>query len=100
MEGLSISELTSEQIEELCVIADEAARKYVLSQVPSKRVEALNVSVEAEGTKPLTLTVDVDIALSPQMKDFDVQKLVEEAVKEALKSAEKYLEKLTCHSTK
>jgi len=100
MEGLSISELTSEQIEELCTIADEAARKYVLLKVPSKRIEALNVSAEAEGTKPLTLTVDVDIALSPQMKDFDVQKLAEEAVKEAFTLAEKYLEKLTCHSTK
>lgn len=100
VEELSTPELTSQQIEELCAIAEEAARKHILSKIPSKRIETLNISVEAEGTKPLTLTVDVDIALSPSMKDFDVQRLVDEAVKEAFKSAEKYLRELKCHSQK
>ena len=90
-EELGLPELTTEQIEELCSIAEEAAREYVLSKVPSKRIETLNISVEAEGTKPVTLTVEIDIALSPLMKDFDVQKLVDEAVKEAFASAKKYL---------
>jgi len=97
VEELGIPELTSEQIEELCAIAEEAAREYVLSKIPSKRIDTLNVSVEAEGTKPVNLTVDIDIALSPLMKDFDVQKLVDEAVKEAFTSAKKYLRELTCH---
>ena len=100
VEKLGIPELTSQQIEELCAIAEEAARKHVLSRIPSKRIETLNISVDAEGTKPLTLTVDVDIALSPSMKDFDVQKLVNEAVKEAFTSAEKHLRELKCHSQK
>lgn len=100
MEELGIPELNSEQIEELCSIAEEAARKYVLSQVPPKRIDTLDISVEAEGTKPLKLTVNVDIALAPSMKDSDVQKLVDEAVKEAFTSAEKYLRELTCHSQK
>lgn len=98
MEDLGIPELTSEQIEGLCGVAEEAARKYILSKVPSKRIETLNISVEAEGAKPLTLTVDIDIELSPLMKNFEVQKLVDEAVKEAFTSAEKYLRKLTCNS--
>ena len=98
MEDLGIPELTSEQIEGLCGVAEEAARKYILSKVPSKRIETLNISVEAEGAKPLTLTVDIDIELSPLMKNFEVQKLVDEAIKEAFTSAEKYLRKLACNS--
>jgi len=100
VEELGLSELTSKQIEELCAIAEEAAREYVLSKVPSKRIETLNISAETEGTKPVTLTVEVDIALSPLMKDFDAQKLADETVKEAFTSAKKYLRRLTCHSQK
>jgi hypothetical protein len=100
VEELGLPELTSEQIEELCTIAEESTRKHILSKVPSKRIETLNISAEAEGTKPLTLTVDIDITLSPLMKDFDVQKLVNEAVKEAFASAKKYLRELACYSQK
>ncbi|MEM3725535.1 MAG: DUF3194 domain-containing protein [Candidatus Bathyarchaeia archaeon] len=100
MEELRLPELTSEQIEELCLIAEEAARKYVTSKVPLKRIEELNISVEAEGTKPMTLTIDVDVVLSPLMRDFDVQKLVNEAVKEAFASAEKYLRNMPCRLQK
>lgn len=100
MEDLDLPELTDEQIEQLCSIAEEAARKHVLSKVPSKRVETLNVSAEVEGTKPMQLTVDVDVALSSSLKSFDVQKLSDDAVREAFASAEKYLRKLACHSQK
>jgi hypothetical protein len=34
------------------------------------------------------------------MKDFDVQRLVDQAVKEAFESAEKYLRGLVCRSQK
>ena len=95
VDGRDIVELNTEQIEELCFAAENAARKYILSRVPSKMVEKLNISIEAEGEKPFTLTVDIDVALSPQMKNFDVQKLVDEAVREAFKSGENYLRKLT-----
>jgi hypothetical protein len=100
LESLEIPELTSEQVEELCAIAEKAAREYVTSKVPSKRIETLNISVEAEGTKPVTVTIDVDVVLSPLMKDFDVENLVEEAVKEAFASVDKYLRALKCHSQK
>lgn len=97
---LGIPELNSEQIEELSSIVEKTAREYVLSKVSPKRIETLNISVETEGTKPVTLTVDVDVSLSPLMKDFDVQKLVDEAVREAFTSAENYLRELKCHSKK
>jgi hypothetical protein len=95
VEERGIPELTTEQIETLCSTAENAARKYVLSKVPSKMVEKLNISVEADGTKPVNLTVEIEMALSQQMKDFDADKLVNEAVKEALKASENYLRKLT-----
>lgn len=94
MEELGIPELTSEQIEELCSIAEETARKNVLSKVSQKRIEKLNVSAEAEGTKPISLAIDLDIVLSPALKDLDVKKLVDEALKAAFAAAEKYLKKL------
>jgi hypothetical protein len=92
--------LTSQQIEELCSIAEETARKHVLFKVPSKNVETLNISAEAEGSKLVTLKIDVDLALSPSMKDINVQELTDEAVKKAFTSAGKYLRELTCHSQK
>lgn len=95
---MGLPELTTEQVEELCTIADDAARKYVLSKVPQKKIDKLDISAEADGAKPLTLTVDVDIVLSPLMQNFNVQGLVDEAVKEAFASVEKYLRKLKCHS--
>ncbi|MEM3622432.1 MAG: DUF3194 domain-containing protein [Candidatus Bathyarchaeia archaeon] len=98
MEDLGIPELTSEQVEELCAVAEKAAREYVTARVPSKRIETLNISVEVEGTKPVTVAIDVDVVLSPLMKDFDVKELVEGAVKDAFVSVDEYLRALKCHS--
>jgi len=100
VEDLGISELTDEQMEELCTTAEEAARKHVLSKVPSKKIETLDISVEVEGIKPLNLTVDINIQLSPLIKNFDVQKLADEAMNEAFVSAEKYLREFACRSKK
>ena len=94
MDELGIPELAIEQVEALCSNAENAARKYILSKVSSKIVEKLDISVEAEGTKPLNLTVDVDLELSQQEKDIDLKKLMDEAVKEALKASENYLRNL------
>jgi hypothetical protein len=100
MEALGIPELTSEQIEELCLIAEKAAREHVLSKVPSKKIETLDISAEAEGTRPVALRIDVAVTLSPSLKSFDVKKLVDEAVREAFISAEKHLREIACHSQK
>ncbi|MEM3579297.1 MAG: DUF3194 domain-containing protein [Candidatus Bathyarchaeia archaeon] len=102
MEEFGLPELTPEQIEELCSAAEEAAREYILSKVPPKRVETLNISVdvEAENEKPLTLTVEVELTLSPLMRDFDTQKLADEAVKEAFAKVEKHLRELKCRLQK
>jgi hypothetical protein len=90
---LGIPELTTEQIETLCSTAENAARKYVLSKVSSKMVDRLDISVEAVGSKPVNVTVEIDLALSPQAKGIDAQTLVKEAVNEAHIASEKYLRK-------
>jgi len=100
VEELGIPELTNEQIEELCTIAEATAREYVYSKVPKKNVEKLGVSTEVKDSRPVNLTVEVDINLSPSMKDFEVQDLAKAAVNEAFQSAEKYLRKLACRSQK
>jgi hypothetical protein len=100
LQELGLPELTTEQVEQLCTLAETAARKHVLSKVPSKNIETLNICAEAEGIKPLKLTVDVEIVLSPENKNVDSKKLSDEAVKQAFESAEEYLRTLACHSQK
>ena len=94
MVELGIPELSTEQIETLCSTAENAARKYVLSKVSSKMVDRLDISVEAEGSKPVNVTVEIDLVLVPQTKDIDVQALVKEATNEAHKAIENYLRKI------
>jgi hypothetical protein len=94
VEKLGIPDLTTEQIEILCETAENAARKHVLSKLSSKMMEKLNISVEAEGTNPVNITVEIDLELSLKMKNFNADMLVNEAVKEAFKASENYLRKL------
>jgi phosphoribosyl-dephospho-CoA transferase len=95
-----IPELTLEQVEELCERAQQAARTYVLSKVSTGRIATLDVSVDAEGTKPVTVNVEVTVVLSPLMKDFDVEALTKEATKRAFAIIEEYLRELRCKSKK
>jgi len=94
VEELGFPDLTTEQTETLCSTAEDAARKHILSKVPFKMVEKLDISVEAEGTKPVNITVEIDLVLSPKMRGFDAEALVSEAVKEAHEASENYLRKL------
>ncbi len=100
MAETGIPELTLEQVEELCERAEQAARDYVLSKVSTGRIATLDVSVDAEGTKPVTVNVDVTVVLSPLMKDFDVEELTKEATKRAFAIIEEYLRELKCKSKK
>lgn len=94
MEELSIPELTTEQIEELCSAAEKAARQHILSRVSSKMIEKLDISVEAEGAKPINLRIEINLALSRQISASDPEILSAEAAKEALKASDNYLRKV------
>lgn len=100
MEELGLPDLTTEQIETLCSTAEDAARKHILSKVPLKMVDNLNITVEAEGAKPVNVTVEIDLSFSPKMKGFDAEALANDAAKVALETSEIYLRKLKCPSQK
>jgi hypothetical protein len=100
LEETGLPELTLEQLGELCERAEQAARNHVLSKIPKSRITTLDVAVDAEGTKPLTVNVDVTVVLSPLMKDFDVEALTKTATEKAFAQIEEYLRETTCKSTK
>lgn len=77
---------TTEEVEQICTAAEEAARRHLLSKVSLKRVSDLDVVVEAVGDKPLLLSVDV--ALELQGGNQDLQDLVGEATSAAFSAAE------------
>jgi hypothetical protein len=91
---LGIPELTDEQFEEVTQVAEDAARKHIFSKVNQKLVDRLNISVEAEGTKPVNFTVEVDLALLSKVGIVDEKALAAEAVAEAFQAIEAYLRKL------
>jgi hypothetical protein len=91
---LGFPELTTEQIELLCSTAEEAARKYVLSKVSSKEIDRLDISVEADGSKPVSVTVEIVLSLASQTKNGDANALVEEAVNAAHVATENFLRKI------
>jgi hypothetical protein len=91
---LGIPELTTQQIEQLCQIAEDAARNHILSKVSNKQIEQLDICVEAEGQKPVEVTVEVDLELSPETQGVDAEKLVKEATAQAHGAIENFLRKL------
>ncbi len=95
MVDLGLPELTSEQIEEASQAAENAARKHILSKVSAKQVEKLNISVEAEGVKPVNFTVEVELVMKEKIKGTDEKAIANQAVKEAFQAIEIYLRKLT-----
>ncbi len=98
LEEIGISELTSEQVETLCAIAEQAARDHVFSKVPSGQVTVLNITVDTEGSKPVTVNVEVEITLLSSTRNYDVKKLANEATKQAFREVEVYLRDLKCKS--
>jgi len=100
LEEIGIPKLTPKQLEKLCEIGEKTARQYVLSKVSSSKISALNISIDTEGTKPVTVNIDVEISLSPLMKEYNVEKLAKEATEKAFASIKEYLSELACKSTK
>jgi hypothetical protein len=89
---------TEEEIEQMCLAAQDAARAHLLSKVSLKRIDDINVTVEALGDKPLTLSVDVAIELESGEEDMDP--LVDEATDLAFQAAEEKARELSlCRDT-
>jgi hypothetical protein len=93
MDELGFPEQSSGQIELLCETTEDAARKYILDKVPNKDVERLDISVEVEGTKPVNVTVEINLLLVKNVKGFCVETLVKEAIEAAHRATENFLRK-------
>ncbi len=94
MGELGFPELSTEQIELLCQTTEDAARKYILSKVKAHDVERLDIAVEVEGTKPVNVTVEINLLLSKDMKGIDAEALVKEAIEQAHRATEIFLRKV------
>jgi hypothetical protein len=77
---------TDEEIEQMCLAAEDAVRRHLMSKIPLKRLSDLDVMVEAVGDKPLMLSVDVAIELASGNDDVDP--LVDVATDLAFSAAE------------
>lgn len=97
---IGLSELTVGQLEELCEIGERAARDHVLSEIPSRMISNFDVTVTTEGNKPVNVSIDIELELSPLMKDFNAEKLTNEAVQKGFAAIEEHLREISCQSTK
>ncbi len=90
-----MSSISVDELEDLCGKAEDAARKFILSRVPRRKVTNLIISVDAERNEDgeMTFDVDVEVQLSPTMRGFDVKRLVRDAVDESFRVIENYLGK-------
>jgi hypothetical protein len=100
LEEIGIAELTDKQLEQLCETGEQAARAYILSKVPRKHISTLDITIDTQGSKPVTVNVEVELELSESMKDFNVDELVRQATEKAFDAAKQYLRELSCKSAK
>jgi len=92
-------DLTQEEIEELCELAENVARKYIFTKVSKSDVTNFITIVNIE-TKEDQMIVDVQVELDllPFIK-FNADILANEAADEAIKAIEKRLRELTGESS-
>ena len=82
-------------MEVLCKVTENSAKNYILSRIPIKKVEKLNIIVEASGERALIVKVEVDLVLSEKIIEINPETLAKRAVKEALKTSDNFLRNLT-----
>ncbi len=99
VELLNKNFLSNELIEKLCILADEAARRYVNSRVPKNEVPDITVSVGFQEAKELRFEVEVALKLSELHTEDEAKKLAEEAVRSAFEVIDKYMANVKCQLT-
>ena len=87
--------LSDVELENICNMAEEAARKYVMSRVPKEGISDLTIFVDVEeGSEALNVDVDVEVKLSPLYRNLNAEEIAEGSVKAAFKAVEEYLSKI------
>ena len=100
MEEIGLPELTPAQQENLCLLAEKAAREHILSKVRSREILTLNIMVEIQGEKPVKVDVETEIQLSPHAKSYDTEELAKQATQKAMQAVDQYLRQTACKSNK
>ncbi len=77
---------TDDEIESICAAAEEAARKLILSKIPLKKLEDLDLSIEAIGDKPLSVAVQV--AVETDLDHDELDTIIDKATDAAFEAAE------------
>jgi len=95
-----VSSLSSEQMERLCEVAEEAARESIVSIVSRRGISDLSIIAGLEEAETLNMEVDVEVILSPSLRSTDARRLAEESVKAAFEAVEKYLRESGCQSNR
>ncbi|HEW89947.1 MAG TPA: DUF3194 domain-containing protein [Candidatus Bathyarchaeota archaeon] len=84
---IGLPELADEQIMAVIEAGEEAAKRYVLSKLPAKKVYDIGICIQVEGNKPLTVTVDVELRVASSAK-VDPDELARGAAKKAMEAIE------------
>jgi hypothetical protein len=100
LEEIGIPELTDEQLKKLCEVGEKAARDHIFSRLSVRRISTLDITLDTEGNKPVTVNVEVHLPVPPSIKDFDVNMLAQEATERAFEAIKGYLRELACKSAK
>ena len=90
---IGLPELTDEQVLEVVEAGERAAREYVLSRLPAKKVYDMGVCIQVEGGLPLTVTVDVELRVASSA-GLDPDELAREAAKRAMQAVEEKLREI------
>jgi hypothetical protein len=98
LEEIGLPQLTPEQKENLCTQAEKAARNHIKTKIPQNKIQTLNIDIEIQGEKPITITVDIELELLPSMKNCNAEQLTKEATQKALDAADTYLRQIACKS--
>ena len=83
---------TEDEIEAVCSAAEEAARQFIQSKLPLKKLEDMEITVEAIGDKPLVL--NVEIAIDTGADDPSLAGIIEDAANAALAAADMKVQEL------
>ncbi|MHA1606910.1 MAG: DUF3194 domain-containing protein [Candidatus Freyarchaeota archaeon] len=82
--------VSEEEIEEICNLAERAARRYVLSRCRKRDVIDLKIVVSSEIKDEITFNVDLEVQLSPLAK-VEPEELAQRAAEKAIEKIEERL---------
>lgn len=94
LEDVNLQGLTEEQLQMVAETAEKYARDYINMKLPKRMISTLEIVIEAEGTKPLVFSVDIN--LHARTQTYDTQRIVNEASRKTFEVIEENLRELSC----